>query len=80
LPSDTLANASQLVYDSGFAAKQYSWGDFYFSPTVDGKIIQELPSKAFAEGHFSEIPVITDRNAYEGQFEFPCLAGTRSIS
>lgn len=52
---------------TSYAAKQYGYGDYYFTPTVDGKIIQELPSKGFSEGKFSKVPVIADREAYEGK-------------
>ncbi|KAH8812927.1 Alpha/Beta hydrolase protein [Xylogone sp. PMI_703] len=66
VPAAKLANASQDAFAVGYAVGKYGYGDYYFCPTVDGHIVQELPSKAFQSGHFSKIPVLTDREAYEG--------------
>ena len=68
LPSDQLVTATQDVYNLGYnSSKQYyGYGDFYFGPSVDGDILRDLPSNEFKRGHFTKIPLITTRNAYEG--------------
>lgn len=33
---------------------------------VDGKFIRDLPDQEFAKGNFHNIPLITNRDAYEG--------------
>ena len=39
----------------------------YYGPSVDGQIIRDLPSNEFKQGHFSKIPLIVDRDGFEGK-------------
>jgi len=66
LDSNTLTNASQAIFEIGYAAGQYGFGDFYFGPSVDGVTIRELPSHEFEQGHFAKVPLLIDHDAYEG--------------
>ncbi|KAL4783857.1 Alpha/Beta hydrolase protein [Aspergillus varians] len=66
LPSDQLVNASQTVYLTAWANKNYGFGDFYFTPSVDGKVVQGLPSEEIKAGHFSKVPFLTNRAPHEG--------------
>ncbi|KAJ6101836.1 hypothetical protein N7486_004263 [Penicillium sp. IBT 16267x] len=66
LSPSALATASQALYVMGYQEKRYGYGDFYFGPSVDGKIIQDLPSVEFSKGHFSKVALLTDREGYEG--------------
>jgi hypothetical protein len=68
LSPSALATASQALYVMGYQAKRYGYGDFYFGPAVDGKIIQDLPSVEFSKGHFSKVALLVDRDGYEGVF------------
>ncbi|KAJ9644670.1 Golgi apyrase [Coniosporium tulheliwenetii] len=68
LPYNTLATAIQSTYILGYQAGLYGHGDFYYGPSVDGSIILDLPSNEFERGHFSRIPLLTDRETYEGAF------------
>lgn len=68
LPYNTLATAIQSTYILGYQAGLYGHGDFYYGPSVDGSIILDLPSNEFERGHFSRIPLLTDRETYEGQY------------
>lgn len=63
----TLSNAIQSTYISGYAEKQYGYGDFDYGPTVDGHIIRELPSLAFPAGRYSKVPMLVDHDALEGE-------------
>ena len=66
LPSTVLANASQDTYILGSNAGEYGFGDFYYVPYVDGSLIRDLPSQEFKRGHFTKVPLLTNREGYEG--------------
>lgn len=66
LPDPVLAAATQATYFKGYAEGAYGHGHFYYGPYVDGSIIRDLPSREFAAGHFTKIPMLTDRDMYEG--------------
>lgn len=64
---ETLRIASEVTYVLGYYVdKIYGFGDFYYGPIVDGDIIREYPSIAFAQGRFSRVPLLTNREGYEG--------------
>ena len=44
----------------------YGHGHFFYGPYVDGNIIRDLPSREFKAGHFSKVPMLVDREQYEG--------------
>ncbi|KZP00029.1 alpha/beta-hydrolase [Calocera viscosa TUFC12733] len=62
----SLAIATQQVYVDAYAAGSYAYGDFYFGPSVDGQIIADLPSNEFKQGHFAKVPLLVNRDGYEG--------------
>lgn len=66
ISSATLANATQTTYETGYAAGDYGFGDFFYGPYVDGIVIRDLPSREFEAGHFTKVPLLTDREGYEG--------------
>ncbi|KAH8797930.1 carboxylesterase [Xylogone sp. PMI_703] len=66
LPAILLANATAQTYILGFDAGEYGFGDFYYGPYVDGFIIRDLPSQEFKQGHFTKVPLMTNREGYEG--------------
>jgi carboxylesterase type B len=66
LPAAILANASQATYSVGYAAGDYGFGDFFYGPYVDGAVIRDLPSQEFKKGHFTKVPLLTNREGYEG--------------
>lgn len=66
LDAVTLANVSQVMYIKAYADKAYGYGSFYFGPYVDGKVIKDLPSREFKAGHFTKVPILIDREGYEG--------------
>lgn len=61
-----LANATQATYIIGFAERIYGFGDFFYGPYVDGEIIRQLPSEEFKKGHFTKVPLLTNREGFEG--------------
>ncbi|KFG80558.1 carboxylesterase [Metarhizium anisopliae] len=66
MPESDLAVAAQKTYDTGYALLEYGFGDFYYGPYVDGEIIRGLPSHEFSQGHFAKVPLLTNREGYEG--------------
>ncbi|KAF2187964.1 alpha/beta-hydrolase [Zopfia rhizophila CBS 207.26] len=66
LDEERLAVATQATYTSGYADGLYGYGNYYYGPYVDGKIIQDLPSREFKKGRFTKVPMLVDRDMYEG--------------
>ncbi|KAJ5815254.1 hypothetical protein N7474_007031 [Penicillium riverlandense] len=54
--------ANKLAYGKGY----YGYGDFYYGPYVDGTVIRDLPSEEFKQGHFAKVPLLVNREGYEG--------------
>jgi hypothetical protein len=52
-----IAMAAQNTYRRGYFREKpsYGHGDFYYGPSVDGKVIQGLPSREFAAGNFAPV-------------------------
>ncbi|KAF2177529.1 alpha/beta-hydrolase [Zopfia rhizophila CBS 207.26] len=63
---DKLAIATQETFVRGYREEDYGYGNFYYGPCVDGEIISDLPSREFKKGNFVKVPVLVDRNGYEG--------------
>ncbi|KAF2184752.1 alpha/beta-hydrolase [Zopfia rhizophila CBS 207.26] len=66
LDAAKLANASQATYIKAYVDEAYGYGSFYYGPYVDKRVIKDLPSKEFKAGHFTKIPLLLDRDQYEG--------------
>ena len=64
--TDTLISAMQYTMATGYNSGIYGWGDFYYGPTVDGSVIRDLPSNEFKRGHFTKVPLIVNRDGFEG--------------
>ena len=66
LPTSTLDSLNQAVQNASYPGPGDGYGVFWFGPVVDGKFLQELPDVAFKRGHFYDVPLIVDHDAYEG--------------
>ncbi|KAK5452737.1 hypothetical protein LTS15_006885 [Exophiala xenobiotica] len=66
LPSETLGVLNQAVINATYPGPGNAYGVFYWGPVVDGKFIRDLPDQEFARGNFYKVPLITNRDAYEG--------------
>lgn len=66
LDYSTLSNATSATYKMGHSRGLNAYGDLYFSPYVDGFVIQDLPSREYERRAWSEVPLLVDHNAYEG--------------
>lgn len=65
LSSEALGTLGQAIQNASYPAA-VDYGSFYFGPVVDGEFIRELPDQAFKAGHFYDVPLLVDREAYEG--------------
>ncbi|THX62120.1 hypothetical protein D6D08_08567 [Aureobasidium pullulans] len=66
LSGEALTNAIDAPYEIGYAQGLYAYGDFDYGPAVDGRIIQDLPSRELEAGNFAKVPLITDHTTFEG--------------
>jgi carboxylesterase type B len=67
LSEDALAIAAQGSFITAYAARDYGYGSFYYGPYVDGLVIQDLPSREFERGNYVKVPLLTNRETFEGQ-------------
>ena len=67
LDTNTLNTAIAGTFASGYQEGLYGFGTYYFGPTVDGEVIRGLPSDEFAQGHFYPVPLLVDREQWEGK-------------
>jgi len=69
LNETALKSATQQTYIDGYRTQPagiYGFGDFYYGPSVDGDVIRDLPSNEWKQGHFTKVPLLLDRDGYEG--------------
>lgn len=74
LSQSELENATTATYSTAYSNGLYAYGDFYFGPSIDGTIIQDLPSVEFDKGHFSKVPLMINHDAFEGAPNFSVLS------
>ncbi|KAB2577656.1 Carboxylesterase patB [Lasiodiplodia theobromae] len=66
LESSDLQLINQRVSNITYPSPGYGFGTFNYGPVVDGKFIRQLPGDEFKQGNFHKVPVLLDRDAYEG--------------
>jgi carboxylesterase type B len=66
LPASQLQSIHQQSYITGYGEAGAAYGVFYYGPVVDGRFLLELPHDAFKAGRFYDVPLIVDRDGYEG--------------
>ncbi|RMJ16970.1 hypothetical protein CDV36_003313 [Fusarium kuroshium] len=66
LPIETIQNATRTASETAYADKKYTFGTFYWGPTIDGRIIEANLQEEFRQGHFIKVPILVDRNFDEG--------------
>lgn len=64
--SAELQQATMQSYNLARAQNLLADGVFYWGPSVDYTAIRDLPSNEFRQGHFSKVPLVVDRDGYEG--------------
>jgi len=68
LSTEEIQLATQVSYKTAYTNGEFPYGTYYWGPTVDGNIIRDYPRAEFANGHFTKVPVLVDRNGVEGTF------------
>jgi hypothetical protein len=58
--------ATNVSYDDAWDDGDFGDGHFYWGPVVDGINIRDYPRREFERGNFAQVPVLTDRDGYEG--------------
>ncbi|KAL1637883.1 hypothetical protein SLS56_000440 [Neofusicoccum ribis] len=66
LESTDLQFINQNVQNISYPGPGNGFGTFYFGPVVDGRFIRQLPGNEFKQGNFHRVPILLDRDAYEG--------------
>lgn len=66
LSSEDLAAVGQVDLNSSYPGTGNGYGTFWFGPVVDGEFIQDLPDVAFKKGNYYDVPLLVDRDGYEG--------------
>lgn len=61
-----LTFVGQRDFNESYPGVGNGYGSFWFGPVVDGVFLQELPSEAFKKGRYYKVPLIVDREGYEG--------------
>lgn len=61
-----LQRATVTSYQTAYSARKYAYGTFYWGPAVDGHAIPDYPAAAFRDGKFTKVPVLLDRDGFEG--------------
>lgn len=65
LSSAELAVLGPAVQNASYPGAT-GYGSFYFGPVVDGAFVRQRPSESFKAGLFYDVPLLVDREEYEG--------------
>lgn len=75
-----IKTATYVAANKAYEAGQFVYGTFYWGPVIDGEIIRDAPLAEFQNGHFTKVPVMVDRDEYEGfSFTNPRTANSEDI-
>ena len=66
LPINKLQTLNQASQNQSYPGPGVGYGVYNYGPVVDGRFLIELPNLAFQRGHFYDVPLIVDRDGYEG--------------
>lgn len=66
LSTDELTTVGQTDLNVSYPGPGSGYGTFWFGPVVDGEFLQELPDTAFKTGNYHDVPLLIDRDGYEG--------------
>ncbi|KAL5318370.1 hypothetical protein ACEPPN_013430 [Leptodophora sp. 'Broadleaf-Isolate-01'] len=66
ISTNAIQSATVQAYQTAYEAEKFAYGTFYWGPAIDGRIIRDHPIKEFRDGHFTKVPIMVDRDGYEG--------------
>ncbi|KAF6814790.1 triacylglycerol lipase [Colletotrichum musicola] len=76
LPAAALNNAAWRAWKAALDAAETVYGLFYYGPTIDGEAVLGSPAEQFRAGNFSKVPVLVDRDMFEGPTFTPVTLST----
>lgn len=66
LGESELTAAGQADFNNSYPGTGNAYGSFWFGPVVDGEFLKSLPDEAFKKGEYYKVPLLVDREGYEG--------------
>lgn len=66
LSTEALTTVGQADLNNSYPGPGNGYGSFWFGPVVDGEFLRELPDTAFKRGNYHKVPLLVDRDGYEG--------------
>lgn len=61
-----LTMVGQADFNNSYPGPGDGYGSFWFGPVVDGEFLRDLPDIAFKKGNYYKVPLMVDREGYEG--------------
>lgn len=68
----------QADFNNSYPGTGDGYGSFWFGPVVDGEFLQSLPDEAFKRGEYYKVPLLVDRDGYEG-YSFSNASQTNQV-
>lgn len=66
LSETDLTRVGQADFNNSYPGPGDGYGTFWFGPVVDGEFLRDLPDIAFKKGDYYKVPLMVDREGYEG--------------
>lgn len=66
LSTGELTAVGQADFNVSYETPGNGYGLFWFGPVVDGDFLRDLPDVAFKKGEYHKVPLMVDRDGYEG--------------
>lgn len=66
LSEKELTAVGQADFNASYPGTGDGYGVFWFGPVVDGEFLRDLPDVAFKKGEYYKVPLMVDREGYEG--------------
>ncbi|KAF5515964.1 Lipase 1 [Colletotrichum siamense] len=68
LSAAALNNAAWRAWKTALNAAETVYGLFYYGPTIDNDAVMDLLARQFKAGNFTKVPVLVDRDMFEGPY------------
>ncbi|RYP71489.1 hypothetical protein DL771_004744 [Monosporascus sp. 5C6A] len=66
LPLSEIKTTTRISYEKARLSKSFAYGTYYWGPVIDGDVIQDHPLTEYRNGHFTKVPLMVNRNFWEG--------------
>ncbi|CAI0655494.1 unnamed protein product [Colletotrichum noveboracense] len=68
LSAAALNNAAWRAWKTALNEAETVYGLFYYGSTIDNDAVMDLPARQFKAGKFTKVPVLVDRDMFEGPY------------